>query len=119
MQNIKSSLTLFRSWGFVVHPMKSVLIPSPPITYLGFIINSENMTVAATDEQKQAIMRTDTTLLTEDSSTVRELTQFIEQVVACFAGVKFGPLWYCSMENDKTRALKLNKGNYDSRVIFS
>ena len=119
VQNVKSSLSLFRSLGFVVHPEKSVLTPSRQITYLGFIINSENMTVVATDEKKQKIMKTATKLLTEGSSTVRELAQFIGQVVACFAGVKFGPLWYRSMERDKTRALKQNKGNFDSRVNFS
>ena len=73
VQNVKSSLSLFRSLGFVVHPEKSVLTPSRQITYLGFIINSENMTVVATDEKKQKIMRTATKLLTEGSSTVREL----------------------------------------------
>ena len=67
------------------------------------------MTVVATDEKKQKIMKTATKLLTEGSSTVRELAQFIGQVVACFAGVKLGPLWYRSMEHDKTRALKQNK----------
>ena len=119
VQNVKSSLSLFRSLGFVVHPEKSVLTPSHQITYLGFIINSENMTVVATNEKKRKIMKTATKLLTEGLSTVRELAQFIGQVVACFAGVKFGPLWYRSMERDKTRALKQNKGNYDSRVNFS
>ena len=119
VQNVKSSLSLFRSLGFVVHPEKSVLTPSRQITYLGFIINSKNMTVVATDEKKQKIMKTATKLLTEGSSLVREQAQFIGQVIACFAGVKFGPLWYSSMERDKTRGLKQNKGNYDSRVNFS
>ena len=64
-------------------------------------------------------MRTATKLLTEGLSTVRKLAQFIGQVVDCFAGVKFGPLWYRSMENYKTRALKRNKGAYDTRVNFS
>ena len=30
--------------------------------------------------------------------TVRELAQFTGQAVACFPGVKFGPLWYRSRE---------------------
>ena len=68
VQNVKSSLSLFRSLGFV-----EVLTPSRQITYLGFIINSENMTVVATVEKKQKIMKTATKLLTEGSSSVREL----------------------------------------------
>ena len=119
VQHVKSSLSLFRSLGFVVHPEKSVLTPSRQITYLGFIINSEIMTVVETDEKKQKIMKTATKLLTEDSSSVRELAQFIGQLDACFASVKFGPLWYRSMVRDKTRALKQIKGNCDSKVNFS
>ena len=36
-----------------------------------------------------------------------------------FSGLKFGPLWYCYMENDKIEALKQNKGDYESKVVFS
>lgn len=39
VQNVKSSLALFESLGFVVHLVKSVLIPSHKITYLGFEID--------------------------------------------------------------------------------
>ena len=55
MQNVKSSFTLSRSLGLVDYLEKSVLIPSHQITYLEFIINSENMTVVAVDEKKQKI----------------------------------------------------------------
>ena len=41
--------------GFVVHPEKSVLVPSQEIEYLGFIINSVTMTVRLTTEKKKKI----------------------------------------------------------------
>ena len=77
------------------------------------------MTVVPTLERKQWILSTAFKLLTGSSSTVRELAQFIGQVVSCFQGVKFGPLWYRYMENDKIKALKQNKGDYESKVVFS
>ena len=92
VQNVKSSLALFKSLGFVVHPTKSVLIPSHKIIYLGFEIDSQSMTVGT--ERKQRLLSTASKLLTGRSSTVRELAQFIGQVVSCFQGVTFGPLWY-------------------------
>ena len=63
------------------------------------------MTLVATDEKKflKNLMRTATKILTDGSSSMRKLAQFIGQVVACFAGVIFGLLWYRSMENDQTR----------------
>ena len=39
--------------------------------------------------------------------------------VASFRGVKYGALWYRSMENDKIQALKKNTGNYDAEVFLS
>ena len=118
VQTVKSSLALFKSLGFVVHPTKSVLIPSHKTIYLGFEIDSQSMTVIPTLEKKQTILNTSSKLLTGSSSTVRELAQFIGQVVSCFQGEKFGPLWYRYMENDKIKALKQNKGDYETKSSF-
>ena len=74
------------------------MIPSHRITYLAFIIDLKIMTVVTTDRKKQKVLRTASKVLTEGSSPTRELAQFIGQVVACFAGVKVGPLWYHSMD---------------------
>ena len=41
VQNVKSSLAFFKSLGCVVHPTKSVLIPSHKTIYLGFEIDLE------------------------------------------------------------------------------
>lgn len=118
-QNMKHSLALFQKLGFVVHPEKSVLEPSQKIKYLGFVIDSQHMTVTPTLERKQKILERCSRLMEEGFSTIRELAQLIGQVVASFQGVKFGPLWYRNMEYDKVNALKQNKGNYDAVVFFS
>ena len=118
VQTVKSSLALFKSLGFVVHPTKSVLIPSHKTIYLGFEIDSQSMTVVPPLERKRRILSTASKFLTGNSSTVRELAQFIRQVVSCFQGVKFGPLWCRYMENDKIKALKQNQGDYESKVVF-
>ena len=117
VQNVKSSLALFKSLGFAVHTVKSVLIPSHKINYLGFEIDSQSTTAVPTLGEKTE--NTASKLLTASSSTVRELVQFIGQVVSCFQGVKLRPLWYRYMENDKIKALKLNKGDNASKVVFS
>ena len=62
-----------------------------------------------TKTKKKNNMRTATKLLTEGWSAVRELAQFIGQAVACFPGVKFGPLWYRSIDIHKTQALNRKK----------
>ena len=53
VQNVKASLCLFEKLGFVIHPEKSVLAPTHVITYLGFEINSVDMTVTLMREKKR------------------------------------------------------------------
>jgi len=103
VQNVKSLLALFKSLGFAVHPTKSVLIPSHKIIYLGS--DSQSMTAVPTLERKQRILSTASKLLTGSFSAVREFAQFIRQVISCFQGVKFGPLWYRYMEMIRSRPL--------------
>ena len=119
VRNVLASLDIFQRLGFVIHPTKSVLKPVREITYLGFVINSENMIVTPTDEKKKKIRDLASKLLSLGYSTIRLLAKFIGMIVACFPGVMHGPLWYRRLENDKIEALKRSKGDYDATVTFS
>ena len=44
-QNINDTVDTFTKLGFVVHPLKSVLIPTQELEILGFLINSIHMTI--------------------------------------------------------------------------
>ncbi len=119
VQNVKASLCLFEKLGFVIHPEKSVLAPTHVITYLGFEINSVDMTVTLMREKKEKIFNTAASLLTLSSCSIRFLAKFIGQIVASFPGVKYGPLWYRNMENDKIEGLKMSKGKFDANIQLS
>ena len=119
VQNVKASLCLFEKLGFVIHPEKSVLAPTHVITYLGFEINSVDMTVTLMREKKEKIFNTAASLLTLSSCSIRFLAKFIGQIVASFPGVQYGPLWYRNMENDKIEGLKMSKGNFDANIQLS
>ena len=54
-KNIMKIIKLMSSLGFIVHPSKSILFPCPEIEYLGFIINSTNMTLTPTLVKKQKL----------------------------------------------------------------
>ena len=45
MNNIKATVDLLLKLGFIVHEKKSVLIPTQKIEFLGFIIDSNSMTI--------------------------------------------------------------------------
>ena len=51
--NVMSIAELFDRLGFIVHPDKSVLIPTQEITILGFVINSRKVSVKLTPQKEK------------------------------------------------------------------
>ena len=96
----------FRRLGFVIHSVKSVLRSTHTVTYLGFEINSESMTVSLMQERKERILAPVINLLHQDMSTVRQLVERADMEMASFQGVKYRAPWYKSMKNDRIRSLK-------------
>ena len=117
--NVQQTMYVLQRLGFVIHPEKSVFDPVRTITYLGFVLDSVRMTVTLTKERKQKILQTVLKLIDQHHITVRELAKLIGLAVASFPGVKFGPLYYRHMEDDKIKALKENLGDFDSLVNLS
>lgn len=117
--NVQATLDLFQSLGLVIHQDKSVLTPCKEIKYLGFVINSDNMTVRLTQEKVKKITENCQSVLEQSSIKIRALAQLIGQFVASFPGVLWGPLFYRELERLKTQALKYNRGNYEASVVLS
>ena len=116
---VLKSLLLFEKLGFVIHPEKSVFIPSQQIVYLGFVIDSVNMTVSVTPEKKEKL----TTFLREclhaTSLPIRTVACLIGKLIACLPASRFGALYYRHLEREKILALKLARGNFDSLMEIS
>ena len=56
LTSVKRSVNLMTRLGFVVHPDKSVLQPSHSVKFLGFILDSDMMTVRLTLEKISRII---------------------------------------------------------------
>ena len=117
--NIQKTVNLFTSLGFLVHPEKSVLVPTQKLTFLGFILDSEHMIISLTPERARAIKEAAKRQLAKPNSTIRELAEVIGKLVAAFQGCLYGPLHYRQLERDKISALKKSQGDYDAPVTLS
>ena len=53
--NISDTCDLFSKLGFTLHPVKSVLKPVQVLTFLGFVLNSVDMTVSLTQEKSSTL----------------------------------------------------------------
>ena len=49
--NVKQTADLLDSLGFTIHPRKSVFQPAQDIVFLGFILDSKDMSVRLTPSQ--------------------------------------------------------------------
>ena len=113
-ENIRITLRCLQELGFVIHPRKSILYPTQIITFLGFIINTLNMTVRLTPEKKAKIIAKGLGLLNKKGITIRAVSSFIGNITASFEAVPYGRLHYRHIEDCKTAALSAHKYDFEA-----
>ena len=119
LKNLNDTIIMLRSLGFTIHPENSVLKPTQNLIYLGFIINSKDMTFTLTEEKKQNIYDFCTKHFEKSKPTIRFVAQFIGNIVASFTAVPLGPSFYRALEPDKIVGLKRQRQNYDAKIELS
>ena len=116
---VQDTARLLERLGFIIHPTKSVFTPKQEIQYLGFIINSQDMEIQLTAEKKEEIKNSCINLLAKDVPSIKTVASVIGKLVAAFPAVQYGPLYYRTLEKDKTMALRKNFGHYDRKMQIS
>lgn len=117
-RNITATVSLLSSLGFTVHPNKSILVPTQCMVFLGFVLNSAQMTIALSEERVIKLKCPCKDLLCMPHPTVRFVSRVIGTLVSAFDAVKYGKLHYRSLETDKNLGLKLGHGNLIQRFLF-
>ena len=107
---------LLSNLGFVVHPEKPVFVSSQEIEHVGFIINLVTMTVRLTTEKKCKIFDLCQEVLLKESVSIRLVSKLLGKFTSSFQAIKYGQLHYRDLERLKTKALKINKGNFDKKT---
>ena len=116
---VHDTAKMLENLGFIIHPDKSVFTPVQEIEYLGFKINSTNMTVYMPTPRKIDIKLVCTDLIHDRKPTIKKVSRVIGKLVAALPATKYGPLHYRSLEQDKIKALKANHGHYDRHMTIS
>ena len=118
-RNVKDTVEMAMDAGFVIHPIKSIFIPTQEIEFLGFWINSIYMTVTLTRRKAEVIQKLCSELLTYKRPTIRTVARVVGKMVSSFPAIRYGKLFYRQIDNEKTEALKINKGNYEGKMRLS
>ena len=116
---VSATTKLLSNLGFIVHPEKSVLEPTHEITFLGFNLNTLDMSVRLPKEKQENIKQSCKELLATEKPVIRTVAKVIGQLVASFPAVQYGPLYYRALEKDKILALARNKGHFDRHMTLS
>ena len=117
---ILRAVNLFQSLGFQVHREKSSLTPKQEIDFLGFIINSKNMTLKLSKQKCNKILENlDLTLKHKNNITIREFSKILGMLEAAIPGVKYSHLHLFYSTKFKNQALTLSKGSYDCSFKLS
>ena len=116
---IHKASTLLKSLGFTIHEGKSLFTPSQRVAFLGFVLDSITMTVSMKSDKAEKVKTAIGQLLRKARPQIREVASVVGLMVSCFPGVKYAPLFYRALENDKTDALKQTGWNHDEHMQIS
>ena len=102
--NVRKTTDLLVKAGFVINVTKSNLTPTKEIIFLGFTLNSENMSIALPEEKGQKTLADCENLAKNPTPTIRNVARVVGKLVASFPAVTYGPFNRC-LERDKMTAL--------------
>ncbi|CAD6230766.1 GSCOCG00012196001-RA-CDS [Cotesia congregata] len=118
-QNVKILREFLESLGFIINEKKSKLIPSTSCKFLGFIFDSEQMTVELTEEKRFKIHELILKFKNLNHCSIREFSQLVGNITAACPAINYG--WLHSKKFEQQHYLELLKVNedYDSIMKIS
>ena len=99
--NVTATTTLFDNLGLCNNLEKSILEPSHVLEFLGFILNSEAMTITLTPVKAANIKQDCKNLLRKNHPPIRKVAAVIGKLVASCPGIHMGSLFFRQLENER------------------
>ena len=89
-------IQILESLGFIINKEKSVLIPSQKIAFLGYVIDSVEMTISLPERKINKLQEQALSLWEKTQCSIRELAHVIGLIVSSFLAIKPARLYYRS-----------------------
>ena len=117
LHHAASTLNLLEGLGFIVNYQKSQLLPSQKIEFLGFLIDSNTMTLQLPGEKLRKIRKKCQELLAQTTVSVRELSKFLGLLTSSIQAIFPAPLHYRHLQRLKNTTLASQK-TYNAMVAL-
>lgn len=105
--------------GFKVNVDKSELVPAQQVKFLGFIIDSVNMTVSLPEKKILNVLDICQNALQSDKLTIREVLHMVGTLNSYGVAVQYGDNHFKEIEHEQIKALKSSKGDFDVSMRIS
>jgi len=112
--NIRTTVNLLQSLGFVINHTKSHLEPSTRCKYLGFIFDSINQTVAIPPRRREKLLSLTADMARRTSCPIRVFASLIGSLVSVCPAVQYGLLYIKAFERAKFLSLTEKKEDYSA-----
>ena len=112
-------MNLLIKLGFKIHEQKSILKPIQELQFLGFVINSKNMTISINKDKSEHTTLKIKYLLSDPSPSIKTLASVIGSLISLFPVIPFGKLHYRNLEKEKTEFFKKSAWDFETKVCIS
>jgi hypothetical protein len=118
-QSVDLTVSLLTSLGFIINSRKSVLTPSTRCKFLGFLLDTNRLTLELPREKKSKIKQRVEHFKNKTSCLIQEFARFIGTLVSACPAMKYGWLYTKRFERCKQLALQANSFNFQSQMNLS
>ncbi|XP_011164155.3 uncharacterized protein LOC105198980 [Solenopsis invicta] len=115
-ENVRVTMELLVSLGFIINFKKSVLTPAKSCRFLGFIFDTGDFSVSIPPDRRDNLRRKSQDMLKRTHCKIRFLASFIGSLVAVCPAVQYGLLHTKRLEREKFLALEASSGDFEAEI---
>lgn len=118
LTDCKCAINVLESLGFDVNYENSVLVPSSVMEYLGFTVNTIDMTLSLPKQKIQKIKELSRQVIQSNHVSIRFLSELIGNLTASIQAIFPASLHYRHLQSEKNMVLRQG-GGYNTIVTLS
>ena len=118
-EHLALTMSLLENLGFLLNSKKCITEPSQTMEFLGFTINSTEMTLSLPEAKVSKIRKECRHALNQHSSTGRKLAHLIGLLSACIPAILEAPLHYRALQRLKHQAVGPRGNRFDRSILMS
>ena len=113
LKNLKISLNLLQSLGFIINKDKCVFVPTQSCQFLGFVIDTKGFFISIPIEKETKTVNLLNKIIKKSICKIRDWAQVIGILISLWPAVKYGMLYTKNLDQKKYLSLIKNEGNYE------